>query len=457
MAIDSITKIIEENLGKEPVQEHTLVYDSSSETLEPVYFWILDFMNNMFEGKVEKLVDNFSSSPGSGHFSELSQKKSILQENVMKSLGAINQTIKSIVNLVYDLKDFEIRLKHYDNANLNDKNTKEAGILALKQIWMDNVDIKRGVGSINQMTAGNLQFVTLRDAFMAANSVEEVEKLDLNDRVKRILKPRIAEFFQWKKLSEEELKRRFNIEKNYLKSQVNTLQLYSRWIKPYLKSAAALEMSEKAGRSPELVTIFNTLILELALMGKKEIDVQEEISTATLPRGISIPKRNYYSIVIVDFHFRGLPNRAGQHYTFGGRSNVVFKAYALNNEELKFFEQELKKSEVGEVMKLIEGSTTESLDELKKDIDYFLKDEKKEKKEVVDVNPFSALFSIFRKKEEKKEDEDKEIILKKIKKDSYSEGLVRKLAEEQASENCFNIFDVYKKAHGMASHDDPYE
>ena len=49
-----------------PAQEHKLVYDSASETLEPVYFWILDKMNDFFQGEVEKYVDNFVSSPARG-------------------------------------------------------------------------------------------------------------------------------------------------------------------------------------------------------------------------------------------------------------------------------------------------------------------------------------------------------------------------------------------------------
>ena len=56
------------------------------------------------------------------------------------------------------------------------------------------------------------------------------------------------------------------------------------------------------GRSPEIVNAFNTIVLELALMGKKEIEVKEEIRTANLPKGISIPKRKYYSVVLIDFH-----------------------------------------------------------------------------------------------------------------------------------------------------------
>src|SRR3989338_2987742 len=55
---------------KAPIEKHTLVYDSFGESLEPIYFWVLDRMG-MLGIKPEKLVDNFVSSPGSGHFSEM--------------------------------------------------------------------------------------------------------------------------------------------------------------------------------------------------------------------------------------------------------------------------------------------------------------------------------------------------------------------------------------------------
>ena len=65
---------------KGPSMHYNLVYDSSSETLEPVYFYLLDLMNKMFGNKVEKIIDNFASSPGSGHFSELQGKASQMQQ-----------------------------------------------------------------------------------------------------------------------------------------------------------------------------------------------------------------------------------------------------------------------------------------------------------------------------------------------------------------------------------------
>ncbi|MEM2090028.1 MAG: hypothetical protein QXL88_03015 [Candidatus Pacearchaeota archaeon] len=256
---------------QEPLWHSKLVYDSTSEQLEPIYFWILDFMQ---EGgmEVEKLVDTFSASVGGGYFSELGAKASKMQEEAMKILGAVNTVLKSIINLLYDLKEFEIRLQVY--KDLKDEKKKDAALLTLKQIWMDKVDIQRGRGSINVMTS-DLNFMTLRDAFMAAKRVEDVDKMDLNERVKRVLKPRLAEFFDWVKRSEKELTTRFELEKSYLKSQINSLKLYTSWVKPYLRAAEQLRMKETSLKEPTLVNAFNTILLELKILGKSKIKIPE--------------------------------------------------------------------------------------------------------------------------------------------------------------------------------------
>jgi len=454
-----------------PAEEHQLVYDSTSETLEPVYFWIVDYMNGMFKGKVKKIIDNFSSSPGSGHFAELGMRATRMQEEGAKILGQINIVIKSVLNLIYDLKEFEIRISHYTSANSKNKDEAEAGLLALKQIWMDNVDVKRGRGSINMM-AQDLNFVTLRDAFMIAKSVEEVEKMDLNDRVKRILKPRLKEFFEWKTRSEIELKKRFEIERSYLKSQVSSLQLYTRWAKPYLIAAERLRMQEM-DQEPALVNIFNTIVLQLTLFAKAPIDITELVIDKDVPQefGKRKFKRNYNHCVLVDFVFRGIPQRvSGQqaHYVFGGRTDVTFRGYCLNDDELKLFEEELKKSDIEDALKMVEGITTESLDQLKGDLDYFLKSEEEKAKEEeknkksLDINPFSALFGSYSDKaKQKQKDKEKAYLenLKKrgVRKDDYAEKLIRQIGEDSAAGDCFSIFDTYKKAHGMPSHPAPEE
>jgi len=450
-----------EKAEAKPSSEHILVYDSLASTLEPVYFWILDFMNSIFAGKVEKLVDNFASSVGSGHFSELGGKKSTMQQEASRILGTINNILKSVINLLYDLREWQIILHDYELANSKDKSKAEAGFLALKQRWMDKVDMQRGTGSINALSSGNLQFVTLRDAFMIANSPEKVDELDLNERVKRLLKPRVAEFLEWRIRSEQEMKKRFEIEKSYLKSQVNALKLESRWAKPYLKAARQLEGSENLMRRPDLVSMFNIILLELILMGKSKVKVAEAaIDEKFLPKSFAKMKnlRDYYSVVLVEFNFRGVPTKTGQHYSLGGRAEVKFKAYGLNSDELGLLDERLKESDLDDSLKLVEGMTDESLEQIKKDIEDFIGDKKEkveEKEKVEDTNPFSALFSFFRReKKTSKEDKKgkiKEMKEKGVKPDNYAEKYIRNLARAIAINRCYDIFDIYKKGHGMAS------
>ncbi|MFH1365390.1 MAG: hypothetical protein ABIH28_02290 [archaeon] len=426
-------------------REHKMVYDTVSDSLEPVYFWILDLMEDM-GFTVEKLVDNFSSSPGSGHFGEFGGRTTIMQQQGTKILGDINNVMRSVLNLVYDLKEFKIRLGAYDDLKSNEK--KEAALMSLKQVWMDKVDINKGNSSIKAMALGQGGFVTLIDAFLIAKDEKDVDKIDLNDRVKRILQTRVQEFNLWLKQSEIELRKRYEMERAYLKSQVNSLKIYSRWAKPYLKAAQQLEQKEQ-GRNPDFVKTFDTVILEMTLLGKSEVSLPVELS--------QLKARKYYKCVLVDFYFRGIPRKIAQqsHYSFGGRAEITFKAYSLNEDELAKLNEEMEKSDLSDAFSLIEGATTESIEVLQEEIDSFLKEGEEKSKETSsnDVNPFLALFGYYEKKssEGKKADEVKKIV--KIKKESFVEREhLRIIGVEKSNEDAFNFFDYFKKAHDMASY-----
>ncbi len=436
---------------KNPIEKHSLTYDAFGENLEPVYFWLLDTLNSDYEDmkKIDKLVDNFIASPGSGHFSELGQKATKMQEEGMKILGAANQVIKSILNILYDLKEFKLRLQLYDDYfKSNDSAKKSSALLSLKQVWMDTVDFKRGNTSLKLM-AQQFQYVTLIDAFMAADSPEALKKLDLNDRVKRILQQRVGEFFSWISESEKELRKRYEIEKTYLKGQYNTVQLYARWAKPYLEAAVKLE--QRASPTAALVTAFNTVLFELILLGEAEYDPMDDVRKGDLPELFKNAKiRKYPPIIIVELKFRSIPERAGQQgYGFRGRFEAVFTSYALNQDELEILKKEIEKDNLGDVLKLIEGSTSESLAYIRDEIDLFLEEnEVKEKKKVneEDTNPFSALFSIFKKERSKEEKKD---LSAGIPADSEMEKVVRNQAILKARKECRKIYDLYKKAHNM--------
>ena len=440
----------------EPEAEHTLLYDSAAETLEPVYFFILDLLQNLgFEP--EKLVDNFTSTPGGSHFSEVGMKATRLQEEASKLLANVNTVLRSVLNIVYDLKEFKIRLEHYDALHDGNRDEKEAAILSLKQIWMDKVDIAKGNSSIKAMALGQMGYQTLIDAFLIAKTPKDVDEMDLNDRVQRILKPRVQEFNNWIDQSEKELRKRFELEKTYLRSQVASLKLYSRWVKPYLKAAEQLKMKDR-DRSPELVGMFNTVLFELSLFGKRKIDVHDAALDGDLPLEFQKMKvkRDYYSVVLTDFTFRAIPRQQG---VLVGRTNVAFRAYALNDDEINKINEEINKSDIGDVLGLIEGATTESLDVLQSEIDEFLEDDSKSSlrnKSRDESNPFLALIGWYDKSEKpkpKSSGDGKPKITGPVRKDDWIEKThLRTYAAADAKKVSFDIFDIYKKAHGMASY-----
>src|SRR6056297_56705 len=170
--VKTVDEIIQNNIPYykkkgEPEAEHTIVYDSSSEQLEPIYFFILDLMND-FGLKPKKVLDNFSASPGSGHFSEMGQRASLMQQQGQKLLTDVNNLVRSVLNIIYDLREFKTFLQPYDDLKSDDKDKRESARLSLKQRWMDKVDMQKGNSSIKQMALTQAGFTTLIDAFLAA-------------------------------------------------------------------------------------------------------------------------------------------------------------------------------------------------------------------------------------------------------------------------------------------------
>lgn len=464
---EAIKKVVEKTPNKkyaEPLSSFKIVSQSNTNQIEPIYFWVLDFVQGLgFD--VEKVTDNFTASPGSGQFSELNQKMTRMQEEGMKISGLMNQTIKSVLNLLYDLKEFKSRLKHYEDIKSDDEEKKKSAILALKQIWLDNVDMKRGRGSIHQMT-NELGYTTLREAFMVADSLKSIEKMAdpekglINDTIKRILLPRYKEFEEWIDYSRDELKKRYEVEKSYLRSQVETVKLQASWIRPYIEAADKLKQTGFE-KDPALVNAFSTTKFELCLFGKSKAKPPEQVKKYNF-------KRDYFSCVVVDLKFRGelaqRDQRGNMAFGFGGKLEMTFDSYALNSEELKLIEKEMDSENLEAGLKFADIQASESLDQFKKDIEEILnenteKEEKKKEKKSDDINPFSALFSglgdIFSssKKEKKKEVEEP----KDVKKDNFYEEYLRNEAKSSAKGRLYTTYDVYKKSHGMASSPEDFD
>lgn len=451
-----------------PLWTNELNYETNFETLEPVYFWIIDFSKKFF-GRQEKIKDNFTASPGSSYFADLGQRATRMQEEAMKILGYVNTVTKSILNIIYDLKEFEIRFKHYNDANNSNPKIRDSGISALKQVWISSVDSKRGMGSIDNM-AHQYGFTLLRPAFMAANSPEKVDSMDINDMIKKILKPRISEFFEWVKLSEKELRKRYAIEKSYLNNQVKTLNLYTSWIKPYLSVAEQLRMGGESS-NPDLVSVFGTMNLELEILGVDEFDFESAVVAKDLPlkfKNLEKNIRKFYEVLTMTFSFRTFPvsQTSSPH---AGKVRIKFTSYVLNEDEYVLFKKLKKDKNLSDIFG-VTNITGETLEILKDDIEKYTK-ESEEEKPKREMGMFEGIFHDLMEgmiKEKKKavtpeEIESKEnakakmLEQKGISKDSFEESVVREVAEMEAISFCFKIYDTFKKSKGMASFPSPFD
>ena len=140
------------------------------------------------------------------------------------------------------------------------------------------------------------------------------------------------------------------------------LNLYAKWVKPYLKAAQKLEQNQSSSNAA-LVSIFNTMILELKIMAYSEYDINEDVASGLVPDVFKKANtRKYYKILVVEFEFRSIPQRVSQRgdWAFGGKTEIRFTSYGLNKDEMDVLKKELEKDDFNSVMKLIDGATDRS-------------------------------------------------------------------------------------------------
>ena len=223
------------------------------------------------------------------------------------------------------------------------------------------------------------------------------------------------------------------------------MRLYARWVKPYFR--AVRDLMQTAPRNAGLVNAFNTALFELVLIAKGRYDFKRDITAGELPKAFAKMKlRNYHPITMVEFKFRSATDRIQQQggYGFRGKADVTFTSFALNDDELQVLREQIEEDDFGDVYKMIEGATDESLGYLKDDLDLLLGEKEEEKEESEDVNPFSALFSGFWGGKGEGKD-----LSKGIRPDNGYEKVLRSQAILNARYGCRKLYDSYKKAHGM--------
>jgi hypothetical protein len=112
--------------------------------------------------------------------------------------------------------------------------------LALKRIFLDVVDARKGGASLSALSRSPTQsqggpgFIDIMSVFYQVKSLKDIQQIDRNEQYKNILKNRYIEYEKWKEINGNELRRRKSLYLEYLKSQMGSFNLYVDWCSSYL-------------------------------------------------------------------------------------------------------------------------------------------------------------------------------------------------------------------------------
>lgn len=443
--------------GVNPIKTNVFEIQKSNASMEESYFWILNFLRNksaLNYQTVDKVSDVYSATETSAFFGNVEQRKGAQQEKVSTYLATIGRMVKDTFQIIRELKVIDERLSYYEDSEKGD----ETAEVSLKGMWVDLVEGGPESATSVLGLARKAQFVIIPDLFFKIKiddeseidkAIKDLKKQGINARVRDVLRRKLSQYIRWKKRTKGELDVRRNLLMKYLKQQYNTIKMYSKWVKPYLKNIQKLEMGESIEGSADLVTAFDTSQIELELLATKE-DYQLETDMGFVERKF----KNKIPCIRVKFKFVTIPELAFyKEYQRGaihvGKIDIIIEGFVLSPEQLDAYKKNKEKEEF-EILTTINESLEAIYDDMKGYLDELEKKEKEEPKKEEEgfFEPFKGILDgfkeIFTFKEEKKEgEEEKELT-------GYEKELEKKAAEGVKA-HTYLLYDVYKKVHGMLS------
>lgn len=331
---------------RHPLEQHSYSCDSMDQSLEAFYFTLLDYLEG-HGWQVTKLVDHLDSAAGSGFGGDLSRRAMKSQQEAARLLEASQELVEKLLRRVERIKDMERQL-----AALS-----AGGTLPVPDLQSPT---QLGPAPISETDPDGES--PSRPTFTA-----------------------------------DEVRARLDVERGQLRAQMDLLRLHAHWLQPWLRSAE--ELRERGSHRADLVTAFNTALLDVVLLARRALPIEELIHGGELPRFFAkTPHRNYTPALLVELRFRTAPRRVttGTH-VFRGRMEACLTSYALHDEEVATLQRELERNEVGHLLNAVGVGSIASTEAMLADIERLL-DPGKDKVEVPkhsDPNPFFALWSLL--------------------------------------------------------------
>src|SRR3989344_981778 len=121
----------------EPIERIRLINEKFNQSIEEIYFWILDNLREEMEySEFIKITDVFAASEHSAFFGVAQQRLGLQQDKVSQFLATIGKMVKELFQLVRELRILDERMELYDNSYEGD----EPAEISLKGYWIDLVE-----------------------------------------------------------------------------------------------------------------------------------------------------------------------------------------------------------------------------------------------------------------------------------------------------------------------------
>ena len=374
-----------------PLKKYRLIMTEHEESLEGMYYWMMEsYRQDWGYTKFHKVTDVFAASEQSAFFGVSQQRLGLQQDKVSQYLAAIGKMIKEIFQFVRELRIVDERLEFYRDTYSSNSKRAESADITLKGIWVDMVQGgSKNPGSIYGL-AREVGFTILPDLFFSTrpksdrkldkeiNKITDadlnklfdaeiskldstVDRLEFNRKVREVLKRKLREYHEWKKMTFRELLTRRKFTLQYFRQHYDIIKMYMSWIKPYLRNIRRFHLDHDKMDSADLVSAFEGSIVEVEFLATKN----------------QIGWGDYHACGLVSFIFRTTPamNFQQEGYQRGpkhsGKCTITMRAYAWTTEQIKDYIK-MRAQEDIDLIRSIDKSLSEAMDALGDDMKTYL-------------------------------------------------------------------------------------
>lgn len=369
--------------------KYHMVFETAQQYIEEHYYWILHDMRYTHGfTHYDKITDIFAASEQSAFFGVSEQRLALQQDRISQFLRGISEMLKSLFQLVREIRIIEERLTFY-NDSFERGEEAQGSEITLKGIWIDQVEggvknagsvygLAQTVGfsilpdlffrlKIDDKGLGKLAYnweaFELRSRDFPKQIDEKVSKLDFNEKVKEVLHRKLTQYYIWKTRTYKELSVRKKFTIKYLRQHYDTIKLYMGWIKPYLRNVRKLKMDQRKMDSFELVSAFEGSMVEVEILLSRQVPGQE-----------------LHPCVLLSFYFRTRPamGYVGEGFQRGpthiGKMDMTMRGYVWTTEQVNNYKN-MKMEEDFELLSTIDESLKEAMDSLGDELKAYLMSE----------------------------------------------------------------------------------